>query len=94
MTTKAFKINENYEMFSPCDQSCTWAYKVLARTAKTVTLAKLDDVNKVVIVAAGGGGSVYGRRRRSGRTLQTDAVCICDPRNLCGIGTGQSVHYP
>ena len=48
MTTKAFKINEDYEMFSPCDQSCTWAYKVLARTAKTVTLAALDDVNKVV----------------------------------------------
>lgn len=48
MTNKAFKINGNYEMFSPCDQTCTWAYKVLNRTAKTVTLAALDDNSKVV----------------------------------------------
>lgn len=35
---KKFEISKSYEMFSPCDQNCTWVYTVIARTAKTVTL--------------------------------------------------------
>lgn len=42
MNDKAFKVGKVYVMFSPCDQSCTWAYKVVARTAKTITLEPVD----------------------------------------------------
>lgn len=33
-----FKIGEIYMMRSVCDHDCIWTYKVIARTAKTVTL--------------------------------------------------------
>lgn len=38
MDTKAFKVGKVYTMFSPTMQSCSWTYKVVARTAKTITL--------------------------------------------------------
>ena len=33
-----FEIGKNYMMNSPCDRGCYWIYKVIARTAKTLTL--------------------------------------------------------
>ena len=41
---KTFEIGKTYTMNSPCDHACTWIYKVIARTAATVTL--LDDEGK------------------------------------------------
>lgn len=35
---KRFEINKVYSMSSPCQQSCTWSYKVIGRTAQTITL--------------------------------------------------------
>ena len=35
---KKFEIGQTYEMRSVCDHNCVWAYKVIARTAQTVTL--------------------------------------------------------
>lgn len=35
---KAFEIGKTYTCFSICDQGCTWSYKVIARTAQTITV--------------------------------------------------------
>lgn len=35
---KKFKVGCYYVMRSPCDHECIWVYKVISRTAKTVTL--------------------------------------------------------
>ncbi len=35
---KKFEIGKTYEMASPCMSDCVWRYKVIARTAATVTL--------------------------------------------------------
>ena len=43
---KTFEVGEFYEMFSPCDQNCTWEYKVIARTSCTVTLYDGRQVKK------------------------------------------------
>ena len=32
-----FKENTTYKMHSPCDQECVWTYKIVKRTAKTIT---------------------------------------------------------
>lgn len=40
---KKFKIGKTYYMFSPCDHDCTWEYKVIKRTNKTITLMPVDD---------------------------------------------------
>ena len=33
-----FKVGCYYVMRSPCDHECIWVYKVISRTAKTITL--------------------------------------------------------
>lgn len=33
-----FKVGCYYVMKSPCDHECIWVYKVISRTAKTITL--------------------------------------------------------
>lgn len=35
---KLFEIGKTYNCFSICDQSCTWSFKVIARTAQTITV--------------------------------------------------------
>ena len=40
---KKFKVGESYFMRSICDHECVWKYKVVARTAKTVTLESLGN---------------------------------------------------
>lgn len=40
MTT--FKVNETYQCKSICDQDCVWTYKVLKRTASTITIKDID----------------------------------------------------
>lgn len=41
-----FEIGKNYSMRSACDHNCIWTYKVVDRTACTVTLLDVDT-NKV-----------------------------------------------
>ncbi len=43
-TTKQFKVGKSYSMRSACNYECVWTYKVLKRTACTVTLK--DDNGK------------------------------------------------
>lgn len=38
MNIKTFETGKTYTMRSACDHNCTWAYKVLKRTAKTITI--------------------------------------------------------
>lgn len=38
MNIKTFETGKTYTMRSVCDHNCTWAYKVLKRTAKTITI--------------------------------------------------------
>ena len=35
---RKFEIGKNYNCKSACDSNCTWEYKVISRTEKTVTL--------------------------------------------------------
>lgn len=35
---KKFEIGQTYQMRSICNHDCIWTYKVIARTAQTVTL--------------------------------------------------------
>ena len=35
---KQFEIGKEYSMRSACDHNCVWTYKVIARTAKTITI--------------------------------------------------------
>lgn len=39
---KTFQIGKTYTMHSLCNWDCTWSYKVIARTACTITLADED----------------------------------------------------
>lgn len=39
-----FEIGKNYSMRSICDHNCVWTYKVISRTAQTITL--LSDEGK------------------------------------------------
>lgn len=43
---KKFEIGKSYSMHSPCDTECIWTYKVIARTAKTITLQSRDGIQK------------------------------------------------
>lgn len=43
---KTFEIGKSYSMHSPCDHECVWTYKVVERTACTLTLLDVDT-NKV-----------------------------------------------
>jgi hypothetical protein len=35
---KTFEIGKAYSMRSACDHECVWTYKVIARTASTLTI--------------------------------------------------------
>lgn len=35
---KAFEVGKEYSMRSACDHECVWTFRVVDRTAKTVTL--------------------------------------------------------
>lgn len=39
---KQFEVGKIYSCFSACDHNCIWRYKVVDRTANTVTLETLD----------------------------------------------------
>ena len=39
---KQFEVGKTYTMFSPGNTDCIWTYKVVARTAQTVTLKDLS----------------------------------------------------
>lgn len=41
-----FEINKVYSMRSACDYDCIWSYKVIKRTACTVTLQQLHRDGK------------------------------------------------
>lgn len=43
---KTFKIGKTYTMSSPCDHNCIWSYKVIDRTACTITLTDGKNVKK------------------------------------------------
>lgn len=43
---RKFEIGKTYSMKSPCDHNCEWIYKVIARTACTVTL--VDEFGKEI----------------------------------------------
>ena len=39
---KKFEVGKNYSMRSACDWDCVWTYKVVARTAQTITIESED----------------------------------------------------
>ena len=39
---KKFEVGKNYSMRSICNQDCVWTYKVVARTAQTITIESED----------------------------------------------------
>lgn len=41
-----FETGRRYFMISPCDHDCAWIYKVIARTAQTVTL--VDEAGNTI----------------------------------------------
>jgi hypothetical protein len=47
---KKFEIGKTYEMRSICNQECVWSYKVIARTAKTITIDDGKEVKKCRII--------------------------------------------
>ena len=46
---KKFKVGNLYSMRSACNHECVWTYKVLARTACTVTLAQVMSNGKTKV---------------------------------------------
>ncbi len=46
-----FEVGKTYSMRSACDHNCVWSYKVIARTAQTVTLAdeKGREISRKII---------------------------------------------
>lgn len=38
---KKFETGKIYEMVSPCDSECIWRYKIMKRTASTITIKSL-----------------------------------------------------
>lgn len=46
-TMKKFEIGKSYFCRSICDWDCIWSYKVIARTASTITLCD-EDSKKVI----------------------------------------------
>lgn len=47
-----FETGNTYTMSSPCDHNCVWSYKVISRTAKTITLSDGKETKKCRINAA------------------------------------------
>ena len=43
---KKFEVGKIYQCRSICDYDCIWSFRVIKRTAKTVTLE--DDHNKII----------------------------------------------
>ena len=39
---KKFEIGKTYSMRSICDNDCIWTYKVIARTAQTITIQDIS----------------------------------------------------
>jgi hypothetical protein len=39
---KEFEINKTYRVRSVCDYDCFWDYKVISRTAKTITIIDIS----------------------------------------------------
>lgn len=37
-----FKVNQTYQCRSICDYNCIWTYKVIKRTAATITIKDVD----------------------------------------------------
>lgn len=48
---KHFEIGKEYSMRSICDHECVWTYKVIGRTAKTVTISDGKEIKKCRISA-------------------------------------------
>lgn len=44
---KQFEVGKIYSMRSICDSNCVWAYKVIKRTACTVTLQEVPKAGAV-----------------------------------------------
>lgn len=43
---KKFEIGKTYSMRSVCDHNCVWSYKVLSRTASTITITDGKETKK------------------------------------------------
>lgn len=43
---KKFEIGKTYRMTSACDSECVWEYKVISRTAQTITLTDGKETKK------------------------------------------------
>lgn len=43
---KKFEINNEYSMRSACDHNCVWTYKVIERTAATITITDGKEIKK------------------------------------------------
>lgn len=43
---KKFEVGKEYSMRSVCDHNCVWTYKVVARTAQTITITDGESVHK------------------------------------------------
>lgn len=43
---KKFEIGKTYSMRSACNHECIWTYKVIARTAATITITDGNEVKK------------------------------------------------
>ena len=41
-----FEVGKQYYMRSACDHNCIWAYEVIKRTEKTITIKELDSDDK------------------------------------------------
>ena len=48
---KVFEIGKEYNVRSVCDHECVWTFKVIERTAKTVTISEGGEIKKCRINA-------------------------------------------
>ena len=46
---RKFEVEKEYKMKSICDRNCVWSYKVLSRTAKTITITDGNETLKLRI---------------------------------------------
>lgn len=47
---RTFEIGNTYSMRSACDHDCVWSYKVISRTASTITITDGTEVKTCRIV--------------------------------------------
>ena len=45
-----FEIGKEYSMRSICDSNCVWTYKVIARTAQTITITDGKETLKCRVI--------------------------------------------